>query len=55
LKIAVGGPAVSVALAILYAGGAYLALLPGWDAASLVFQWLATVNVTLVVFNAIPG
>jgi len=55
LKIAAGGPAVSIALVILYAGCACGAYLLGWDAASTICQWLALVNITLVVFNAIPG
>jgi Zn-dependent protease len=55
LKIAMGGPAMSIALALLYAGGAYVAYLLSWPAASIILQWLAAVNVTLVLFNAIPG
>lgn len=55
LKIAAGGPAVSIVLALLYSGGAYIAYLCSWDAASLVLQWLAFVNVSLVLFNLIPG
>ena len=55
LKIAVGGPAMSIALALLYAGGAYGAYLLNWPVPSIILQWLAAVNVTLVLFNAIPG
>jgi len=55
LKIAAGGPAVSIALSVLYAAGAYAAYALGWTAASLVLQWLAEVNIVLVIFNAIPG
>jgi Zn-dependent protease len=55
LKIAIAGPAVSILLALLYAGGALVSYLAHWNAASIVFQWLAFVNVSLVVFNAIPG
>jgi len=54
-KIAIGGPAVSVVLAILYAVGALISGHLQWDAASLILQWLAMVNIILVVFNAIPG
>ena len=55
LKIAAGGPAVSILLALLYAGAALGAYFLHWDPVSLVLQWLAFVNVTLVLFNAIPG
>ncbi|MGA3171155.1 MAG: site-2 protease family protein [Chthoniobacteraceae bacterium] len=55
LKIAIGGPAVSVALSILYGVAGFGADRLHWDAASLVLQWLALVNITLVLFNAIPG
>jgi Zn-dependent protease/predicted transcriptional regulator len=55
LKIAVGGPLVSIALAVLYGAGAFASGLMGWQAAAIVLKWLATVNIVLVVFNAIPG
>jgi CBS domain-containing protein len=55
LKIAAGGPAVSIALSILYAAGALIANRLHWDPACVVLQWLAMVNVILVLFNAIPG
>lgn len=55
LKIAAGGPVVSLLLALLYAGVAFLAWALGWPEVSLICQWLAFVNVSLVVFNAIPG
>jgi Zn-dependent protease len=55
LKIAAGGPGVSLILALLYGAGAFIAGRLDWDTASLVLQWLAIVNVILVVFNAIPG
>jgi len=55
LKIAVGGPAVSIGLALLYAAAAVLCDRLHWEAASIVLQWLAMVNIILVVFNAIPG
>jgi len=51
----VAGPAVSLGLAAIYralAWGLGLAHLPE---GRLVFEWLAVVNVYLVVFNAIPG
>lgn len=65
LKIALGGPAVSVALAVLF-GGAWGVLLlfaaaasPALEAALLVpagvAAHLAVANVTLVIFNAFPG
>jgi len=55
LKIATGGPAVSIALAILYGAAAYACHLLHWEAVKLVLEWLAEVNVILVLFNAIPG
>ena len=55
LKIALGGPVVSVLLSalagVLTVGFAAL----GWPAAMLVCQLLATTNLMLVVFNMIPG
>ena len=55
LKIAAGGPATSIALAVLYLGGALVSSRLQWSAASIILQWLALVNITLVLFNAIPG
>lgn len=55
LKIAAGGPATSIVLALLYAAGAILCGLLSWNAASIILQWLALVNIALVIFNAIPG
>jgi len=55
LKIAAGGPVVSIGLALLYATGAYIAYRLDWNAASIILQFLASVNISLVVFNAIPG
>ena len=55
LKIAVAGPAVSLILAALYKGLAWVFSLIGLLEPQLVFEWLAAVNVYLVIFNAIPG
>jgi Zn-dependent protease len=55
LKIAAGGPAVSIALALLYGAGAFGSYLLDWSVVSIMLQWLALVNISLVVFNAIPG
>jgi Zn-dependent protease len=55
LKIAIGGPAVSVGLSLLYAAGAFGAWALHWTAISIVLQWLAEVNISLAIFNAIPG
>ena len=55
LKIALGGPVVSVILSVL-AGVLTLGFAAlGWPAAALVCQLLAFTNFTLVVFNMIPG
>jgi Zn-dependent protease len=55
LKIAIGGPATSIVLALLYAGGAFGFRSLHWHAAAVVCVWLTVVNLALVVFNAIPG
>ncbi|HEX4086138.1 MAG TPA: site-2 protease family protein [Chthoniobacteraceae bacterium] len=55
LKIAAGGPLVSILLSILYGAASYFSFRMGWFPASLILQWLAEVNLILVVFNAIPG
>jgi len=55
LKIAAGGPVVSIILAILYGIGGAITYFLHWGAASLVLQWLAVVNLCLVLFNLIPG
>jgi Zn-dependent protease len=55
LKIALAGPAVTVVLVIAYH---LLSLLFGhfkFGGISLLFGWLAEVNLFLVIFNAIPG
>ncbi len=55
LKIALGGPVVSVVLSVLaqLLSWGFTAL--GWQAAALVCGLLAITNLTLVVFNMIPG
>ena len=55
LKIALGGPAVSVLLAGVFWLCAWVAESRAWAGAELVFAWLALTNVALVVFNMIPG
>jgi Zn-dependent protease/CBS domain-containing protein len=55
LKIALGGPAVSVLLAGLYGTLAWLFGLAGSAETYLVCLWLAQTNAALVVFNMIPG
>ncbi|XHR29407.1 MAG: site-2 protease family protein [Chthoniobacteraceae bacterium] len=55
LKIAIAGPLVSLVLVVVFravAWGCDFATLPE---GALVFKWLATVNLLLVIFNAIPG
>jgi Zn-dependent protease len=55
LKIALGGPAVSVVLVGFYASVAWL--LARWNVEGFdqVCQWLALANASLVIFNMIPG
>ncbi|MDD5349511.1 MAG: site-2 protease family protein [Chthoniobacteraceae bacterium] len=55
LKIAVAGPLVSIFLSALYALIAWGCSLASFPEGGLVFQWLASVNLFLVIFNAIPG
>lgn len=55
LKIAIAGPAVSLFLVGLYQ---LLATACDWmhaSAPAAILAWLATVNLALVIFNAIPG
>lgn len=55
LKIALAGPAVSIVLAVLYKTLAFgFGLAHLWEA-RLIFNWLALINIWLVIFNAIPG
>jgi len=55
LRIALGGPVVSVLLSVVFKllslGGDAL----GWDAFGGVCEWLSLTNIALVIFNMIPG
>jgi Zn-dependent protease len=55
LKIALGGPVVSVLLAVLYWLGSVVFAYLGWSAAELVCQWLMGANIILILFNLVPG
>jgi Zn-dependent protease/CBS domain-containing protein len=55
LKIALGGPIVSVILSILFFLLGLAAQAVGATAAALVGQVLAQLNLSLVIFNMIPG
>ena len=55
LKIALAGPAVTVVLIGVFEGLARIFLKLGSMEPMILFRWLALVNFTLVVFNAIPG
>ena len=55
LKIALGGPVVSVVLSALFYLLSRVGEALGWSAAAVVCQLLAVTNFSLVVFNMIPG
>jgi Zn-dependent protease/CBS domain-containing protein len=55
LKIALGGPLVSVVLIAVFAALGWCFALIGFGAAHAVCQWLAATNLVLVIFNMIPG
>jgi CBS domain-containing protein len=55
LKIALGGPAVSIGLAVMFFGAAGLFHTGGFRAAHAVCLWLSLTNLLLVAFNMIPG
>jgi Zn-dependent protease/CBS domain-containing protein len=55
LKIALGGPLVSVVLIAVFGALAWFCALTGLGAAQAVCQWLALTNLVLVIFNMIPG
>ena len=55
LKIALGGPAVSIALSIIFQLAALALAALGFGGLALLCSWLAQTNLALVVFNMIPG
>jgi Zn-dependent protease/CBS domain-containing protein len=55
LKIALGGPIVSVILSVLFFLLSQAAMALGWAAAALVCYLLGATNLSLVLFNMIPG
>jgi len=55
LRIALAGPVVSLLLVMAYLGLGWMFSLLGVEPVSLMFLWLAQVNLILVLFNAIPG
>jgi Zn-dependent protease/CBS domain-containing protein len=55
LKIALGGPLVSVVLIAVFGALAWFCALTGLGAAQAVCLWLALTNLVLVIFNMIPG
>jgi Zn-dependent protease len=55
LKIALGGPVVSILLAAIYGALAWLLGSIGAEETHLVCLWLAQTNLVLVFFNMIPG
>ena len=55
LKIARGGPAVSIALSNLFKLAYFALAALGFHGFALVCDWLAGTNLMLVVFNMIPG
>jgi len=55
LKIALGGPAVSIILSAVYALLSWGVAALGMKVLACVFGWLAEMNIVLVVFNMFPG
>ncbi len=55
LKIALAGPVVSAGLAIVYEMFALIFSRVGFSECALIFSWLASVNLALIIFNSIPG
>jgi len=55
LKIALGGPIVSVVLILIYSALWWLFESIHWLPAAMVCGWLAMTNLSLVVFNMVPG
>ncbi len=55
LKIALGGPVVSVLLAVFYGGCAWLFFTRNALESYVVCWWLAQTNIALAVFNMFPG
>ena len=55
LKIALGGPVVSLILSVLAQLLAWACTALAWPAAALVCHMVAVTNLTLVIFNMIPG
>ena len=55
LKIALGGPVVSIALSILFKLAYFALAALGFGGSALVCDWLAGTNLALVIFNMIPG
>ncbi|MDB6153605.1 MAG: Zinc metalloprotease [Chthoniobacteraceae bacterium] len=55
LKIALGGPLVSLALVVIYFALSELFAWMNWEPGSAVCWWLSAANLFLLVFNMIPG
>ncbi len=55
LKIALGGPAVSLILVVVFGLLARLCEARGWLGAHVVADWLSKTNLALVIFNMFPG
>ena len=55
LKIALGGPAVSILLCVLFKLAQFAFAALGLPSLSLICDWLAQTNLVLVIFNMIPG
>ena len=51
--IAIAGPLVSVALAAIFLGFAYL--IPGHGLVFILAEWLGLINLVLAIFNMLPG
>jgi Zn-dependent protease len=55
IRIALGGPAVSLALGLTLFGASLMLQLRGWPQGAVLSAWLGWANASILVFNLLPG